>query len=246
MERKQITPLLVSYVEMDEVNDLCATVQSQTEQFIADNANADAHFVAFIDVLNTQNALLTKSLNLERRLNDTVKVKKGDSNRDAYSTTLFGIASACAGSPIAEQAEAGELIYRIFKNHGGNPSRFSYEKQSSAMESIFANIDATGLAAIKTLKQMPLYEGMVQAQKQFKESEQARNADKALKQNTESASEVLKRVLMAYADVEDFLNLMVRIAPDTYTSIVEVLDSVVQGINTKARARNTHKKQEVE
>lgn len=246
MERKQITSLLVSYVEMDEVNDLCTTFQSQVEQFINVNENADAHFVAFANALNTQNIILTESLNKERRLDNTAQVKMDDKNRDAYSTTLYGIANAYASSPIPEQAEAGELIYRIFKNHGGNPSRFSYEKQSSAMESIFDNIDATGIAAIKTLNQMPLYKGMVNAQKKFKESEQARNADKVVKKNTEAASEVVKRVLLAYADVEDFLNLMVRIAPDTYTKIVEELDAVVQGINRKARARNTYQKQQEE
>lgn len=242
MEKNQISALLVSYIGMNELNDLCNSVNTNVTNFLALQEAGDANLLAFNNILGQQNSQFTQALNLERKLNDTKKVQLCDKLRDSYSTTFYGLVKVHVNSPIEEMAQAANRVYQILKNNGGNPARASAEKQSSVMASVFNDIDAEHLDDIEILSLSTLYTGMVEAQNDYKEAELARNNDKVQKQNSESASVVQKRVMSAYTDVIDFLNLMVRISPDVYTSVVDSIDALVTSINTKAKARNSNAK----
>lgn len=245
MNRNQIKPLLVSYVDMNQVNDLSNSVCTRVQQFISASKTPDPNLITLIKTLNAENELLTKSLNLEQSLNHTETVRNNDKIRDNYCTTIYQLVKVLQGSPIQKDAKAAEAIYRILRNHGGNPSRFAAEKQSSIMESTFSDIDTHCLDDLKTLGMMPLYNGMKVAQAKYKESELLRNTDRANKKTTEPAYLIVKRVMLAYADVEDFLNIMVRLSADTYIDLVGEIDVLVSSINTKARASKTNAKTEV-
>lgn len=244
MQKNQISSLLLSYIKMDEVNDISSSVVTTVSQFLNAQETPDAHLLTFINTLRSENALLTQALNQERKLNDTKQVHALDDVRDSYCTTFYGIVKVQLGSPISHQAEAAERVYQILKNNGGNPARLSLEKQSAVMNSVFAAIDADCLDAVKTLGLTQLYNGMVKAQADYKESELARSANKAAKEKEESATEVVKRVLVAFDNVINYLNLMCGLLPDTYGSTAEVLDSLITGINIKTKSRYTSAQKE--
>lgn len=244
MENNQISSLLTSYIKMDEVNDLSNSTVTSVRQFLEGQETPDAHLLSFTDKLDAENGLLTQSLFQERKLNDTKRVQELDGIRDNYCTTFYAIVKAHIGSPILEQAKAAEHIYQILKNNGGNPSRLSLEKQSAVMNSMFAAIDADGLESVETLYLTSLYNGMVKSQSNYKESELARSVNKAARDKAEPAGEVVKRVLNAFENVVNYLNLMNNLLADTYGSTAEVVDSLIDGINTKIRTRNTNAQKE--
>ncbi len=198
-----------------------------------------------LNQLNTD--LKTKILALEERSGKRVQLELeetpsiADERRDSIYYQILQYIKGCRHSPRPDDSAAAEQIYDLLDQHDTKLTTLGYDIESHHINSLLLDLKKPQyLEPIKTLGLENLVSDLETAQRKFEDVNKQK-----LEQN---ASFDLPQVQTLVSPIRSVLNeilvllgTMERFNPDTYTTIVNETNELLNEVGSKVKARRTRK-----
>lgn len=230
----QITDILLSSIQSSELNSHSTDVVTMVQ-----DANIeDPALTKFKEKLSAVNNNLTLALNQEKKSKFTGILETLDDKRDNNFRCLKGHAEADTFNEDGIISAAADRIVRILENHGLRLYALSYEKESSALHSLFIDLDTDVMQAdLATLGLTDKYIALKNAQTTFSAAYLERSADASTKDTIIPAYLSRRSVKKSLKTVTDYINLMVNSGDASFVPLAKAIDDLTKIINQKIRTR---------
>lgn len=233
---------------MEEILSICTTkqVESVTENILFEigknDWSANLYFTGVSSKLHKSHAILKNSIGKVRSNDYTEELSEKDDIFDQDIICFKKFVDANRYMRDDKKAKAADKIWQNIIAHDKTLYRLSYEEQTSSATSLFAEL--------KKPENKVLLETLVGANKSLRLAEASNddlmdtyrksNEAKATKEDKIAASLQKKQVRkIINSQLLPYLDVMIKVKPDTYTGLYNSITKYIESVNIKARSRST-------
>jgi hypothetical protein len=216
-------------------------------------AEAGSRFRATLEPFSANDPVLKRLLDLTGSAVDTALTAFGLVRGNSLTKTVFekdeirdglyaDLAKYIRGSRahyLPAKAEAGALLYGLFKKHGFQLQQNSYAVESSKLKALFVDLENDN--AKKAAEELGITQAiadLVRAENDFAEVHRQLVSSKAV-EKVPTVSEIVGPLRRLLLNIINYLGTMEYLEPEKWSQPVSELNVVITELAAKARARKS-------
>jgi len=227
------------YCNVSEINTIASNLVNEFEK---GDWSADLILTNFINLLSSENSILSKSIQSTKRGLHIKQLEILDDVADREFVCFKQFVWANTYLTDQTKADNAKYIWKIIDANNRNMHRLSYERQMALTHSLLKNLERPEVKAkvdsligvqkrITALKSSSKnFESLFRSEKEEMATEEdiiAPSTQKRIVRN------IINKKLIPY------LNNAVSVLPEQYETIAKVVENHIEGLNTKAKSRET-------